>query len=498
MLTAHLLPLLALVGLVIADGIHVPLTRKSTLRKRDGTIDTARFAKARDLLRVKYGYKPPPSNSRKRAGQTVGVPIINSNVDSSYIGPISIGTPPQTFEVVLDTGSSDLWVASTNCRTCEGLTTFNPSQSSSIQQSQGTTGQQGITIEYGSGEVQGTLAQDTVSMGGFTVNPQTFLVAETISQGLLDGQTSGILGLAFQALASTQATPFWEALLNAGQFAQPEMSFFLTRFLGVDGATDSEPGGFLTLGGTNSSLFTGNIEFLNLTATDSISDATFWLLELSSVTVNGQSVSISTGAAAVSAIDTGTTLIGGPSDGVQAVWQAVPNSQALSGDMEGFFSFPCDTSVQVSLSFGGSSWPISTDDMNLGTVGDGTCVGGIFDLGLGSNISPGSGNPSWVVGDTFLKNVLSVFRASPLSVGFAQLSSAAGGSGTPSPGTGSATITGTGLPIPAGTGSSSSSGGSSPTTTPGTNAASPVSSLNLLGLSLSLVLSLASALCFVA
>lgn len=119
-------------------------------------------------------------------------------------------------------------------------------------------------------------------MGGFTVNPQTFLVADALSQGLVDGQTSGILGLAFEALASTHATPFWLALFNAGQFAQPEMSFFLTRFIGVDGATNSEPGGFLTLGGTNSTLFTGDIEFLNLAATDSINDATFWLLDLTS------------------------------------------------------------------------------------------------------------------------------------------------------------------------------------------------------------------------
>lgn len=57
------------------------------------------------------------------------------------------------------------------------------------------------------------------------------------------------------------------------------------------------------------------------------------------VTVNGQSVTIPTGDAALSAIDTGTTLIGGPTDGVQAIYQAIPNSQALAGQMEGFFAF---------------------------------------------------------------------------------------------------------------------------------------------------------------
>ena len=69
-----------------------------------------------------------------------------------------------------------------------------------------------------------------------------------------------------------------------------------------------------------------------------------------------------------------------------------------------FLYLACKTSVSVTFSFGGKAWPISTDDMNLGSL-DPTgelCLGGIFDLGLGSNIGSGGGNPSWVVGDTFL------------------------------------------------------------------------------------------------
>ncbi|KAG6855363.1 hypothetical protein H0H87_004329, partial [Tephrocybe sp. NHM501043] len=83
------------------------------------------------------------------------------------------------------------------------------------------------------------------------------------------------------------------------------------------------------------------------------------------------------------------------------------------------------------MSFGGKSWPIDVADMNLGRLSatSSQCVGGIFDLGLGSNIGSGQGNPSWVVGATFLKNVYSVFRSNPPSIGFAQLSDAAGGSG---------------------------------------------------------------------
>lgn len=97
--------------------------------------------------------------------------------------------------------------------------------------------------------------------------------------GLLDGSVSGIMGLAFPAIASTDATPWWLALANSNQFTTPEMGFWLTRFLNQRGVTDEEPGGVLTLGGTNSTLFTGDIEFLDLQTSGGTQ--TFWLLEMS-------------------------------------------------------------------------------------------------------------------------------------------------------------------------------------------------------------------------
>ena len=68
--------------------------------------------------------------------------------------------------------------------------------------------------------------------------------------------------------------------------------------------------------------------------------------------------------------------------------------------------------------------------MNLGRVSTGAaiCAGGIFDLNAGSSIGQGGGNPDWVVGGTFLKNVYSVFRSQPAAIGFAELSDTAGGS----------------------------------------------------------------------
>lgn len=55
--------------------------------------------------------------------------------------------------------------------------------------------------------------------------------------------------------------------------------------------------------------------------------------------MNGRSAAISTGNAALSAIDTGTTLIGGPTDGVEAIYASISGATPLSGQMQGFYAY---------------------------------------------------------------------------------------------------------------------------------------------------------------
>jgi len=261
-------------------------------------------------------------------------------------------------------------------------------------------------------------------MGGFTVPSQTFLSANAMTTGLVNTPVSGLMGLAFKSLASTGATPFWQAITTL--LTSPEMSFWLKRVSNPVSQTSLAPGGVFTLGGTNSTLFTGNIEFLNLSSTPS-----YWLLSLSSLTVNNAPVKLSI-PQPLSAIDTGTTLIGAPHDDVVALYNSIPGSVDLGVNDPGFFAFPCSVDVTVSMSFGGKSWPINPVDFNAGEISNGRnplCLGAIFDLSLGTNNAVPADVPTWIIGDTFLKNVYTVFRSSPPSVGFAELSLAAGGSG---------------------------------------------------------------------
>lgn len=194
---------------------------------------------------------------------------------------IQILNRPQSFNVVLDTGSSDLWVTAKGCASCTaGTPSFNNNASSTFQIGQDTSGQPvTVTITYGSGAVAGYLARDTVAMGGFQVQRQPWLLVEQTTSGLLDGTNAGIMGLAFDTIANTAATPFWQSLASGGQWSSPEMSFWITREVNNPSAPKETFGGVFTLGGQNQTLYSGDVEFLPLVT--NVGKPTYWLLNVS-------------------------------------------------------------------------------------------------------------------------------------------------------------------------------------------------------------------------
>ncbi|KNZ77400.1 Cathepsin D [Termitomyces sp. J132] len=381
----------------------------------------------RQKMATKYGTAEPAKRSigttlllRLNAESRIKMPI-----RGNFFGSLAIGTPPTAYDVILDTGSSDLWVADANCIiNCQGIATFDPNTSSTFR----PVGSN-FNISYGSGQASGRLGSDIVQMGGFSVSNQTFAICDNISQGLLSNPVSGLLGLAFQTIAASGAVPFWQTLAASGAWDSPLMAFHLTRYLNDTTAQTLEYGGSLNMGFVNQSLYAGDIEYLDLATTES-----YWLLPLTTLTANGQSISIPSGSDSYAAIDTGTTLVGGPSRYLDAFYSQIPGARPGTGNFQGYYTYPCDTTVNATMSFGGRSWPISEADFRLSQLTQALCLGAFFELNTGASA------PSWIVGDTFLKNVYSVFRYDPPSVGFAELSSVAlalNGANTPVP---SATI----------------------------------------------------------
>lgn len=95
-------------------------------------------------------------------------------------GPVKVGTPGVTAQVIYDTGSSNLWLPSSQCSGCYGKNTYD-STSSHTYKKNGTE----FKIQYGSGPVAGFLSSDNVVMGSAMATDQTFAeVTETTGLGL--------------------------------------------------------------------------------------------------------------------------------------------------------------------------------------------------------------------------------------------------------------------------------------------------------------------------
>ena len=102
--------------------------------------------------------------------------LINDFQNAQYFGEIEVGTPGQKFNVIFDTGSSNLWIPSKTCENCGSHPTYDHDASSTYQKN-GTK----FNIMYGSGPVSGYLSEDSVAVADISVTDQTFAEIEDVS-----------------------------------------------------------------------------------------------------------------------------------------------------------------------------------------------------------------------------------------------------------------------------------------------------------------------------
>ncbi|KAJ3717430.1 acid protease [Lentinula raphanica] len=394
----------------------IALPKRSTLTKSDGTFDldkaiaqtvATQNKHRQNLINLQnntgslpegFEIKPlasVPSNIQARLIKRQSEALTDEEDDEEWAGTISIGTPAQKFLIDFDTGSSDLWVPSSSCTssTCSSKSTFDASSSSTSSKESGT-----FSIQYGDGStVSGPIYSDTVTVAGIEVTDQTFSPVTTLSSSFASDPIDGILGLAFPAISNLNADPFFVTANSQGAVDSNEFGFFL-----------SSSGSELYLGGANSDLYSGSIEFHDVDTSTG-----FWQITGASI-ASGDSTAVSD---FETIIDSGTTIMYGPPSAVKKFYAQVSGSK-LYDSTNGFYSFPCDSVPDVSFSWGGDSFEISSDNFNLGTTSSGasTCVGALAaqDLGLGDN--------TWLLGDSWMKNVYTVFSFAKTAVGFAQLS----------------------------------------------------------------------------
>ncbi|KAI0077994.1 acid protease [Panus rudis PR-1116 ss-1] len=362
----------------VTKGIHIPFR----VEKRDGDgagVMTVPFAKSNDS--DEFGFQ---------------------NKDNfAYVGRMYLDDEP--FDVVLDTGSSDLW--------------FNFDGKKVDKSSLQDTGLHS-SVSYGEGSsANGSVYLGNVTFGDYSFPQQAFIDA-TGSSAAAKNNREGLLGLSSYLNSAIVGTfiranktgsdlfnglPFLNHMFNLDPTTENFVTFLLSRT-----AAGDVDGGQLTIGKLID----------NLTAVTSepklpIHTSGAWITGADAIIVNGQHLNIQSTISDTSIIpagqmaallDTGTSLTYVPREFVDTMFKNLPG--ATYNEEVGGYNIPCDTKMNVSISFSGKEYPIHPIDMvtplNVDRANkSASCVGSFLAQ---------SGTPfDLLLGDTFLRNVYALY-----------------------------------------------------------------------------------------
>lgn len=385
-----------LVGSAQSKSFKAPL-KKVSLDDKVSTFDLS--SELRYLGQKYMGIRPEQHTSQMGAeshgydaegGVSHGVPLTNF-ANAQYFAEIGLGTPPQPFNVILDTGSSNLWVPG---KSCSSIACFlhkkYDSSASSTYKSNGTD----FEIRYGSGELSGFISQDTLTIGDLKVKHQDFAEA-TNEPGLAFafGRFDGILGLGYDTISVDRVVPPFYNMLD--QLDEPLFAFSLG-----DGTTDD--GGEFSLGAVNKDKYTGKITYLPVRRKG------YWEVNLDSFTFGDETLDLEdTGAA----IDTGTSLIAVPSDVAELLNKEIGAKKSWNGQ----YTVDCsaiETLPPIVFNFSGQKFELEASDYILNIQG--SCISSF----TGIDIPPPLG-PIWIIGDVLLRKFYSVYDLGNNRVGLA-------------------------------------------------------------------------------
>lgn len=339
----------------------------------------------------KYGATPPQDVVDAAASNDGTVTTTPEQYDAEYLTPVSIGG--QTLNLDFDTGSSDLWVFSSELPANErsGHSYYTPSSSSTSALKSGYTWK----ISYGDGSgASGNVYTDTVKVGATTVTGQAVEAAESISaQFQQDTDNDGLLGLAFDSINTV--SPNKQKTFFSNAKASLDAPLFTANLKkGAPGTYD--------FGYIDASKHTGSITYVPVNTANG-----FW-----EFTSNGYAVGSGgfTSTNIDSIADTGTTLLYLPSSVVSAYYAKV--SGAAYDSSQGGYTYPCSSTLpSITLGIGSYKAVVPGSYINYAPVNSATCFGGIQrNTGIGFSI----------FGDIFLKSQFVVFNgASSPQLGFA-------------------------------------------------------------------------------
>lgn len=324
-----------------------------------------------------------------------------------YSVNLAIGTPSQNVTVLLDTGSSDLWVMGSgycNADSCSDKYGVFDSSSSSTFHNNNTN----FFISYGDETVaNGTWSTDTVAIGSDTLNSLSFAVAS------FTNSTIGVLGVGYSGLETTFAgkgrTSSYQyenlpvVMKNQGIIDQLVFSLYLDDTSGASGD--------ILFGAVDHSKYSGTLHtvpLVNFYASAGLPNPVEFDITLYGVGYQDSKSNTTFASTMLPALlDSGTTFVYFPSDLLNAIANGL---SATYDSSRKEYVMTCPTSTDnsyLAFNFGGFNINVPMSDF-------------IEEKSYGCRLLMGEYDGRVILGDVFLKNAYVVYDLDNYEVSMAQ------------------------------------------------------------------------------
>lgn len=315
----------------------------------------------------------------------------------AYFGKLTIGSPPQSFAVVFDTGSGNLMVPGEECRSaaCRSHDRFAQSASSTAHEvnCDGSEVEPGtdpdeVTITFGTGHITGRCVQDNVCIGGLCTEGAFIASTDESRHPFASFTFDGVLGLALKNMAQGPMFSLMSQLCDRQMLQQPMFSVFLSD----SNQEDSE----ITFGEVKSQHMASELFWV-----DVVSPSGYWEVQIEDITLNNQPQNLCQDCRV--AVDTGTSQLAGPSEVIGELSRMLNVAQ----DCSNYKSLP-------NLGFVIGKHVLNLSPRDYVDKSDNYCDVSLMSL----NVPPPKG-PLFVFGIPFLQKYFTVYDHANNRVGFA-------------------------------------------------------------------------------
>jgi hypothetical protein len=287
--------------------------------------------------------------------------------------------------------------------------TWCGAQSSCEKTSTGKSTGGSVSVSYGSGSFSGTEYTDTVSFGGLTVSSQS-IGAASQSTGFsgVDGIIGfGPVGLTQSTVSNANTVPtFLDNLYSQGSISTEVLG---VSFLPESGSDTGDTNGELTLGGIDSTKYSGSITYFSKLTSGTAS--AYWGISIASFTYGTTTLASS----ASGIVDTGTTLIYIPTAAYNKFLTATGGKTDSSSGLAVFTTKPTSN---FGIKFGSTTYTLTPAQYLVPTA-----QYSVFGLSSSKYYAwindGGSSGVNTIIGQKFLENYYSVYDTTNSRIGFA-------------------------------------------------------------------------------